>query len=220
MIKAVIFDLDGLLVDSEPVWFKVRKSFMQKFDLEWTDEDHRKQMGVSKKAWASYTYNKIDGKLPLEKIIDEILDRMEYNYKNGKVKILPGANEALEYCSKSYITGLASGSPLRLINAAIKGAGWSQYFSKVVSSDEVDNGKPAPDTYLEIFNRLNVLPEETVVVEDSGGGILAGVNSGTKVIAIPNPELLPSEDILSKADMRLESLLDLSMALDKLGKVN
>jgi beta-phosphoglucomutase-like phosphatase (HAD superfamily) len=118
------------------------------------------------------------------------------------------------------MTGLASGSPSTLINAAIKGAGWSQYFSKVVSSDEVNNGKPAPDTYLEIFKRLNVLPEETVVVEDSGGGIMAGVNSGAKVIAVPNPELLPSEDIMSKADMRLESLLDLPMALNKLCKVN
>jgi beta-phosphoglucomutase-like phosphatase (HAD superfamily) len=141
MIKAIIFDLDGLLVDSEPVWFEVRKSFMQKFGLEWTDEDHQKQMGVSKKAWADYTFNKIGGKLSLDKVIEEILKRMVYNYENGNVKILPGANESLEYCSINYITGLASGSPLVLIHAAIKAAGWSQYFSKVVSSDEVNNGK-------------------------------------------------------------------------------
>lgn len=220
MIKAVIFDLDGLLVDSEPVWFKVRKSFMQQFNLEWTVEDHIKQMGVSTESWANYTYDKIGGKLERERIIDEILNRMISNYENGEVNILTGANTALKYCSENYITGLASGSPLRLINAAIKGAGWSQYFSKVISSDEVDNGKPAPDTYLEIFNRLDILPEETVVVEDSGGGIMAGLNSGAKVIAVPNPELLPSVDILSKADMRLESLLDVPMALDRLGKVN
>jgi beta-phosphoglucomutase-like phosphatase (HAD superfamily) len=151
MIKAVIFDLDGLLIDSEPIWFEVRKNFMQKFGLDWTNEDHRKQMGVSKQSWANYTYHKIGGKLSLENIIDDILGKMKSSYENGIFKILPGADTALKFCSENYITGLASGSPIVLINTAMKAAGWVQYFSKVVSSDEVDNGKPAPDTYLEIF---------------------------------------------------------------------
>jgi HAD superfamily hydrolase (TIGR01509 family) len=173
-------------------------------------------MGVSKKAWADYTFNIFGGKLSLDKVIEEILKRMVYNYENGNVKILPGANEALEYCSNNYITGLASGSPLVLINAAIKAADWSQYFSKVVSSDEVNNGKPAPDTYLEIFKRLNLFPDETVIVEDSGGGIIAGIDSGAKVIAVPNPELMPSEDILSNAHMCLESLHEIPKAMEEL----
>jgi len=218
MIKAVIFDLDGLLVDSEPVWFEARKDFMNKFNLDWTDKDHRKQMGVSTEFWANYTYEKIEGRLSHEKIIDEILGRMVSYYEGGEVRILPGADEALKYCSKNYIVGLASGSPLKLINAALKGANWERFFSEIVSSDEVKKGKPNPDTYIEIFNRLNITPANTVVIEDSGSGIMAGVNSGAKVIAVPNPELMPSEDILSKADMRLGSLLELPKEIRNLNQ--
>jgi HAD superfamily hydrolase (TIGR01509 family) len=220
MVKAVIFDLDGLLVDSEPVWFEARKSFMQKYGLEWTNEDHRKQMGVSTEFWANYTYEKINGRLSHQDIINQILNRMISFYKIGKVKILPGAREALEYSSEKYKTGLASGSPLKLINAALDGAGWNSYFSEIVSSDEVKKGKPAPDTYLEVIKRIKNSAKEIVVVEDSAGGILSGLSSGAKVIAVPNVKLMPSKDILDKADMCLNSLHELPMAIEKLNQNN
>lgn len=216
MIRAVVFDLDGLLVDSEPVWFEAIKDFLNRFNIEWTDEDQIKQMGARTDVWADNTFKKIDGRVSHEKIIHEILGRMISFYESGEIKIMPGANEALKYCSENYIVGLASGSPLRIINAALKGAGWSQYFREVVSSDEVENGKPAPDSYLEIYKRLNIRPEETVVLEDSTSGIMAGVNSGAKVIAIPDPKLLPSADILSKATFQLESLHGVPMVLENL----
>jgi HAD superfamily hydrolase (TIGR01509 family) len=218
LINAVIFDLDGLLVDTEPVWFRARKDFMNKFGQDWTDEDHKIQMGVSTEFWADYTYKKIDGKMSREKIVDEILGRMVTFYESGDVKVMPGAEDALKYCSENYITGLASGSPLRLIDAALEGRNWRKYFRRVVSSDEVENGKPAPDTYLEIFNRLNITPEETVVIEDSGGGIMAGYSSGAKVIAVPNKDMMPSAGILSKAAVRLDSLTGIASALEKLNK--
>ena len=139
-------------------------------------------------------------------------------YESGEVTILPGANEALNYCSSNYITGLASGSPLKLINAALEGAKWHKHFMEIVSSDEVDNGKPAPDTYLEIFKRLKIDACDAVVVEDSSGGITAGVNSGAKVIAVPNPELLPSKEALSKATIVLKTLHEIPKALKILNR--
>ncbi|MFC2084265.1 HAD family hydrolase [Bacteroidota bacterium] len=216
MVKAVVFDLDGLLVDSEPVWFKARKSFMQRFGLTWIDEDHKKQMGVSTNSWANYTYEMINGKLSHQEIIDGILNIMTSYYENGQMQILPGAEEALEYCSNNFIVGLASGSPMRLINAALNGNKWAKYFVEVVSSDEVEHGKPAPDVYMEIFERLSVLPEECVVIEDSGGGIKAGSSAGAKVIAIPNKEMLPDQEILSYADIILDSLYQIPEAIDKI----
>ena len=218
MINAVIFDLDGLLVDSEPVWFRARKDFMNKFGQDWTDEDHKIQMGVSTEFWADYTYKKIGGKMSREKIVDEILGRMVAFYEGGDVKVMPGAEDALMHCSENYIVGLASGSPLRLIDAALRGRNWGKYFREVVSSDEVPNGKPAPDTYLEIFGRLGITPDKTVVIEDSGGGIMAGYRSGAKVIAVPNKEMMPSPEIMSKADIHLDSLLEVAGAIDQLKK--
>lgn len=218
MIKAVVFDLDGLLVDSEPVWFEAIKDFLKQFNIEWTEEDQIKQMGARTDVWADNTFKKIDGRVSHEKIISEILGRMISFYESGEIKIMPSANEALKYCSKNYIVGLASGSPIRLINAALNGADWTQYFREVVSSDEVINGKPAPDSYLEIYKRLNIRPEETVVIEDSGGGIMAGYLSGAKVIAIPNPGMLPSSDILSKATIQLETLHNVPLVMENLKK--
>ncbi len=216
MINAVIFDLDGLLVDSEPVWFRARKDFMNRFGLDWTDEDHKIQMGVSTEFWADYTFKKIEGRIPHNEIIDEILGRMTDFYESGEVKLKPGAEEALSYCSENYITGLASGSPLRLINAALKGRDWGKFFKEVVSSDEVAEGKPAPDTYLEIFNRLNIAADETAVIEDSGGGITAGYRSGAKVIAVPDKDMLPSSEIMSRADIILDTLHDVPDAIEVL----
>lgn len=218
MINAVIYDLDGLLVDSEPVWFRARKDFMSKYGLEWTNEDHKIQMGVSTEFWANYTYEKIGGKCPHDEIIDQILGRMVSYYESGDVVTRPGADEALKYCSDNYIVGLASGSPIRLIEAALKGKGWQHYFRQVVSSDEVPNGKPAPDTYLEIFDRLQIVAEETIVIEDSGGGIMAGYSAGAKVIAIPDPELMPSDDILSKATVQLKSLNEVRSFIENFKK--
>jgi len=218
LIEAVIFDLDGLLVDSEPVWFKARKDFMNKFGLEWTKEDHKIQMGVSTEFWANYTFEKIDSRATHETIVEGILGRMISFYEEGEVETLPGADEALSYCSDNFIVGLASGSPLRLINAAIKGKGWEKYFKEIVSSDEVEKGKPAPDTFLEIYKRLDIMPDKTVVIEDSGGGILSGFNSGAKVIAVPNAEMMPSDDILAKASVHLKSLKDVPEAIVKFEK--
>jgi len=216
MLTTVIFDLDGLLVDSEPVWFRVRDEMFQRFGMVWTEADQMKQMGVSTAMWAEYITQKLQGKLSREAIVDESLGKMATYYKTGEVRTMPGATEALGDCSAKYKVGLASGSPKQLIEAALQGANWRRFFQDAVSSDEVQHGKPAPDVYVEVLRRMGVAAAEAVVVEDSGGGIRAGKAAGAKVIAIPNPQLMPTPEVLRQADAVIDSLFALGRTIEML----
>lgn len=216
MITTVIFDLDGLLVDSEPMWFRARREIFQRFGLAWTAADQKKQMGVSTAMWADYIAQKLQGKLSREEIVNESLGKMASYYQAGAVRIMPGAREALQYCAGKYKLGLASGSPKLLIDAALSGANWRHFFLEIVSSDEVNHGKPAPDVYWEVMKRMGVAAAEAVVVEDSGGGILAGKAAGAKVVAVPNPEMMPAPEALRQADAVIDSLFSLGRVIEEL----
>lgn len=217
MIKTVIFDLDGLLVDSEPVWFRTRCEIFQRFGLVWTEADQKRMMGVSTAAWADYLAEKLQGKMSRDEIINESLSKMAAYYQAGEVRTMLGAQEALEYCAGKYKLGLASGSPRLLINAALNGAKWRHFFSEVISSDEVKRGKPHPEVYLEIMKRMGAAAENTMVIEDSGSGILAGKAAGAKVIAVPNPEMMPAPEALHQADVVIESLVSLGRTIEEFG---
>jgi beta-phosphoglucomutase-like phosphatase (HAD superfamily) len=139
---------------------------------------------------------------------------MERFYAGGDIVVLPGADEALEVCSARYRVGLASGSPQRLIDAALHSAGWCESFEELISGDELEHGKPEPDIYLEIMRRMGVEPATTAVVEDSGAGIRAGKAAGTRVIAVPNEASMPEPGVLALADVCIDSLYYLPAALE------
>jgi len=212
-IQAVVFDLDGLLVDSEPVWSEVRTVMFGRFDLSWTVDDQKALMGRSTAAWIEYVAEKLQGRLTREEIFDETMRGMVSQYHAGSVRIMPGADGAIRYCAKNYCLGLASGSPRVLIDAALRSNGWEEYFPEIVSSDEVPHGKPAPDVYEKVFGQLGVDPQATVVVEDSESGILAGKASHASVIAVPNERLMPSDAGLRAADIVIPSLRSIEDAL-------
>jgi len=216
VVKAVVFDLDGLLVDSEPVWFKVRAKMFQRFGMVWTDDDQKALMGRNTKSWIDYVESKLDGKLSREEVVNETLAGMVRNYETHKVRVMPGAGHALDYCIERFTLGLASGSPQVLIDAALRANGWAKYFSRILSSDDVPHGKPSPDVYLEVMRRMEVSPAESVVVEDSGSGILAGKAAGAAVIAVPNEQLMPPKETLEAADVVIGSLESLPTALMKI----
>jgi HAD superfamily hydrolase (TIGR01509 family) len=216
MIKAVIFDMDGLLVDTEPLWFRARAELFQQHGLVWTEADQVKCMGVSTSFWANLMAERLAGRMSPDEITKDIVERMTAYYEAGEVELLPGTRQALELCRSNYLVGLASGSHKQLVTAAVKGMGWGPIFIEVLSSDDCAAGKPAPDVYLEVIRRLGVTPEETAVVEDATSGILAGHAAGAKVIAVPNHHLPPPEDVLAKADIVVESLESLEAALSKL----
>jgi HAD superfamily hydrolase (TIGR01509 family) len=217
MINAVIFDMDGLLVDSEPSWYRARIELAEQHGKIWTETDQLAMAGVHTDVWVGTLYDKLEGQLSRDEVFEGIIGRMVSYYEAGEVPILPGADEALATCADRYPVGLASGSPMRLIDACLKGAGWSEYFDALITSDELEHGKPAPDVYLEIMRRMDLDAATTAVVEDSGGGIKSGKAAGTKVIAVPNPSTDPGPDVLGLADIRLASLHELVGALASLG---
>jgi len=216
VIQAVIFDMDGLLVDSEPVWFAARRQLLARFGKQWGDSDQERLMGVSTATWVEYVTRRLEGAMAPEEVLRSIVGMMAAAYQSGNVPLLPGAGEALEHCVGRYRVGLASGSPRLLIDAALTGADWQQYFEQVISSDECARGKPAPDIYIEIMGRMDLSPGTTVVVEDSVAGSLAGKAAGAKVVAVPRGFTSLDSEVLDQADARLESLHALATVLPEL----
>jgi HAD superfamily hydrolase (TIGR01509 family) len=213
MIEAVIFDMDGLLVDSEPSWYRARIDVAAGYGKTWTEADQLAMAGVHTDVWVEALYDKLDGQLEREHVFDEIIGRMAGYYEAGEVPILPGAEEALAACAKRYHVGLASGSPMRLIEACLKGAGWGASFEALISSDELEHGKPAPDIYLELIRRMDLEAARTAVVEDSGAGIRSAKAAATVVVAVPNPSTDPGPELLALADARIGSLHELAATL-------
>ena len=216
MIQAVIFDMDGLLVDSEPVWFRARRELLAPFGKQWTEADQQRLMGVSTSAWVDYVTEKLEGAMRPDQVLQKVVGIMAAAYQSGDVPLLPGAIEALEHCVGEYRVGLASGSPRLLIDAALTGAAWHRFFEEIISSDECTRGKPAPDVYLEIMSRMDLTPETTAVVEDSAAGILAGKAAMAKVVAVPQPLSPPDSEVLGQADARINSLHALPRVLQEL----
>ncbi len=216
MIQAVIFDMDGLLVDSEPVWFEARRELLARFGKQWTESDQERLMGVSTSVWVDYVTEKLDGAMPRDEVLHGVVGIMAAAYRRGDVPLLPGASQALGYCVGKYRVGLASGSPRLLIDAALSGAAWHGYFEEVVSSDECSRGKPAPDVYLAIMSRMGLNPDTTAVVEDSPAGILAGKAAGAQVIAVPRGYTSPDDPAVAEADVQLASLDEFPSVLAEL----
>jgi HAD superfamily hydrolase (TIGR01509 family) len=213
MIEAVIFDMDGLLVDSEPSWNRARVDLAERHGKTWTASDQLAMAGVHTDVWVNALRDKLDGQLSYAQVLDEITGRMVGYYERGEVPILAGADEALAVCAGRYHVGLASGSPQRLIDACLKGAGWGDFFADLISSDEMEHGKPAPDVYLEIMRRMDLDAATTAVVEDSGAGIKSGKAAGAVVVAVPNPSTDPGPEVLALADTRIASLSELAGVL-------
>lgn len=207
MIEAVVFDMDGLLVDSEPLWDRARIGAFGTDRLRWTDQDQLNVMGMGAQSWGAYLAERLNHAFTVDDIIERVVDQMETYYREA-VPQMPGADAVLRQLHGRYPLGLASGSSHRLIHAVLEGAGWAHLFEEVLSTDDVPHGKPAPDVYIAITRRLNIAPAHTAIFEDSGNGILSGHGAGVKVIAVPDPVHRPVPDVLQKAALVLDSLTD------------
>jgi HAD superfamily hydrolase (TIGR01509 family) len=210
VIEAVIFDMDGLLVDSEPVWDRARRSMADEAGRPWTADDHKAVMGVSTQEWAEYMIARLALTLTPQEVIDRIIERMVEMYRAG-IPWLPGALDAVDLAARHFRTALASGSHPTLVEAVTADAAIQGKFQVIVSADEVGAGKPAPDVYLVAAERLGVEPASCVCLEDSGNGILAGVRAGMQVIAVPDPRFPPAEAVLDQAHLVLPTLAELSV---------
>ena len=209
MIQAVIFDMDGLLVDSEPVWDEARKWMADIAGKPWTRLDHDAVMGVSTDEWADYMIERLELSMSREEVVDAVIGRMTEMYRDG-VPYLPGAIELVDAAAAGFRTALASGAHPALIDLVTADAPMAGKFEVIVAADEVGVGKPAPDVYLEAARRLGVDPADCVCLEDSGNGILSGVAAGMKVIAVPDPRFPPAAEKLEQADLVAGSLAEIT----------
>ena len=212
MIQAVIFDMDGLLVDSEPVWDSARKWMADGAGKPWDALDHDAVMGVSTQEWADYMIEHLELTVSAQEVIEAVIGRMVAMYEAG-VPYFPGAVELVDLAAASYRTALASGSHPTLIDTVTADPPMQGKFEIIVAADEVGAGKPAPDVYLAAAQRLGVDPQDSVCLEDSGNGILSGVAAGMKVIAVPDPRFPPSQEKLDRADVVVTSLSEVTPEL-------
>jgi HAD superfamily hydrolase (TIGR01509 family) len=209
VIEAVVFDLDGVLVDSEPVWEQVRRQFVAEHGGHWAPDAQQRLMGMSTGEWARYLGGELGVGLPPETIAAQVTGQMQARYRD-RVPLMPGAAEAVRRLAARWPLGLASSSPPVLIGAVLDGAGLGDCFAVTMSTEQVAHGKPAPDIYLAVTGELGLRPDRCAAVEDSANGLRAAAAAGLRVIAVPHPRYPPGAEALGLAGLVLTGLDELT----------
>ena len=197
MPAAVIFDLDGVLIDSEQLWNGSKEALVRETGGRWRDEAPTVMMGMSSPEWAAYL-QELGVPMDVEAISRDVVRRMEEGYRR-ELPLLPGAGDAITALADRWPLGLASSSNREVIDLVLELSGFGDAFLVTVSSEEVERGKPAPDVYLAAARGLGVDPAECEAVEDSSNGLRSAAAAGMTVIAVPNPHYPPAADALSLA---------------------
>ena len=209
MIDAVVFDLDGVILESENVWDEAREQLARERGSQWHANAQRDMMGMSSPEWSRYMHDVIGLPEPPEEISAEVVERLTAIY-HERLPLVPGAAQAVERLAERWPLAIASSSNRPLIDLVLELAGLAARFRATVSSEEVPRGKPAPDVYLEAARRLGVAPERCAAIEDSTNGLRAAAGAGMRVVAVPNPSYPPDPDALAQADSVVESVRDLT----------
>jgi HAD superfamily hydrolase (TIGR01509 family) len=208
-VEAIVFDLDGVLVQSEEVWDEVREAFVRERGGRYDADVQRAMMGMSSPEWSRFLHERAGVPDEPEAINAEVVRRMLDAYRE-RLPLIPGAVDAVHRLASRYPLGLASSSNRELIDTVLDVAGLTPLFAATVSSEEVAHGKPAPDVYLEAARRLGVAADRCAAIEDSHGGIRSASGAGMRVVAIPNPSYPPDEEALALADVTLRSIDELT----------
>jgi HAD superfamily hydrolase (TIGR01509 family) len=214
-IDAVVFDLDGVLIDSEPVWEEVRKAYVAERGGRWLPDSQRRMMGMSTQEWARYIAGELGVGEPPAAVAEAVIGRIAQRHATS-LPLLPGAVEVVRRLAGERPLGLASSSPRVVIDEVLRAAGLASLFSATRSTEEVGRGKPAPDVYLAVADRLEVAAASCVAVEDSSNGLRSAAAAGMTVIAIPHPRYPPDGDALALATRVLSGLDELPAAVHQL----
>jgi HAD superfamily hydrolase (TIGR01509 family) len=208
-IAAVIFDMDGVLVDSEAVWDDVRKRFVEENGGRWHVSAQRDMMGMSSIEWSRYVRDRLGVQMEPDRISAAVADRIAAGYRRS-LPLLPGAVESVRSLAEQWPLGLASSSNPHVIDLVLELADIADAFGATVSSEEVGAGKPAPDVYLEAAERLSAGATACIAIEDSTNGIRSADAAGMTVIAVPNRDFPPEPGALELAAATLDSLTELT----------
>jgi len=211
LIRAVVFDLDGVLIDSEQVWNEVREELARERGGRWSERAQRDMMGMSSPEWSRYMHEVVRVPGSAEEVNRDVVAQMLDRFA-GSPPWVPGALDVVRRLAERWPLGLASSSNRELIDAVLSAGGIAELFAATVSSEEVARGKPSPDVYLETARRLGVDPAECAAIEDSHNGILSAKAAGMRCLAIPN-EHYPPGAVEDAADVVVGSLGELTPAL-------
>jgi HAD superfamily hydrolase (TIGR01509 family) len=211
-IAAVIFDLDGVLIDSEPVWEDVRRAVVAEHGGHWEADSQSRLMGMSTPEWSAYLSHELGVRLPPAQVAEVVIDGVARRYQEH-LPLMEGSVEAVQKMASRWQLGLASSSPPRLIGLVLERSGLAEFFALSISTEEVGRGKPAPDVYLEATRRLGQLPGSCAAVEDSSNGIRSAARAGLLVVAVPHPRYPPDPDAIASASAVLPDLRALTPEL-------
>jgi HAD superfamily hydrolase (TIGR01509 family) len=209
---AVIFDLDGVLLDSEQRWNEVKEALVRESGGTWSDEAPRRMMGMSSPEWVAYLRDDLGVSLDAAEINREVVRLMDESYVR-ELPLLPGAADAVRALAARWPLALASSSNREIIDRFLELSGFGDAFTLTVSSEEVPRGKPAPDVFLEAARALGVTPARAVVIEDSTNGLLAAAAAGMPVIATPNTHWPPDAEALALAAATVSGVAEVTPEL-------
>jgi HAD superfamily hydrolase (TIGR01509 family) len=215
VIQAVIFDLDGVLIDSEPVWERVRRAYVAEAGGRWLPDSQRRLMGMSTAEWSAYLAQDLNVDRPADTVAREVVERMAQQYA-ADLPLLPGAVETVRQLAERWPLGLASSSPRALVDEVLCDAGLVEAFGATRSTEEEAHGKPAPDVYRSVATALGADPRRCVAVEDSSNGLRSAAAAAMIVVAVPRPAYPPDTDALRLASFTLPSLTELPAVVAQL----
>ncbi|MEV2236658.1 HAD family phosphatase [Micromonospora sp. NPDC049891] len=184
-VDGVVFDLDGVIVDSEPVWEEVRRAYVAEHGGGWQDDTQRRLMGMSTGEWARYLSDELGVRRTADQVAAEVVEEMARRYA-ARVPVIDGAVDVVRRLAAQWPLGLASSSPTRLIAAALAATDLTDAFRTTLSTEETERGKPAPDVYLSVARQLGLDPTRCVAVEDSSNGVRSAAAAGMAVVAVPH----------------------------------
>jgi HAD superfamily hydrolase (TIGR01509 family) len=217
-LDAVVYDLDGVLVDSEAVWDEARRAVVGETGGRWREDATREMMGMSAPEWSRYLHDRLGVPLEPAEINDRVVEALLASYRR-ELPLIPGAVRAVRRLAAHWPLGLASSANRPVIDAVLRAAGLTSSFAATVSSEEVARGKPSPDVYLAAARALGVDPHRAAAVEDSTNGLKSAAAAGMAVIAVPDARFPPSADALQLADLVIDSLNELTVAaVQRLGR--
>jgi HAD superfamily hydrolase (TIGR01509 family) len=210
-VVAVVFDLDGVLLESEQVWSQAKRELVAERGGSWQAAAEEEMLGMSSPEWSRYMREQLNLEMPLQEISPAVVELMLDRYRR-ELPLIAGADAAVRRLARAWPLGMASASNREVIDAVIELGGWQSLFRVTVSAEEVPRGKPAPDVYLEAVRRLDGKPAGCVAIEDSAVGIAAAHAAGLGVVAIPNRVFPPEPAALALADVVLGSIAELDGA--------
>jgi HAD superfamily hydrolase (TIGR01509 family) len=215
-IRAVVFDLDGVIIDTEEVWEDVRRGYVAEFGKQFRPDSQDRMMGMSTPEWSRHLAEDVGVPRSPEQVAADVLVRMAQRYRDA-LPLIPGSVEAVRRLGSRFTLGLASSSARILIDQVLATADLAGAFQVTLSTEEVPRGKPAPDVYLAAVEKLGLTPAVCAAVEDSSNGLRAAGAAGLAVVAVPHGVYPPAADALAMASLVINDLSDLTVeAIDRL----